>query len=79
MDQIGNLIEEYPTAFSLFCATLGSFFTAFGLILMKIATIRAERKNTNAFVQKDYLIGLFIVLFGQVFTARKLPSSYLTK
>jgi len=60
----GDWIEAYPTAFSLFCATLGSFFTAFGLIVMKIATMRAEKTNGNAFTRKDYLSGLFIVLFG---------------
>ena len=57
-------IDEYPVAFSLFCATLGSFFTAFGLILMKKATMKSETNGSNAFTQKDYLFGLFIVLFG---------------
>jgi hypothetical protein len=50
---------------SLFCATLGSFFTAFGLILMKISTIKAEAKNEeNPFYRKDYLFGLIIVILA---------------
>ena len=51
---------------ALLCATGGSFFTAFGLILMKIATIKAEgtSSETNPFTRGDYLFGLIIVILA---------------
>jgi uncharacterized membrane protein len=74
MTLFSEFVSGHPMMVSLLCATLGSFFTAFGLILMKIATIKAEgtESEKNPMMRKDYLFGLIIVILAQAFNAMAL-------
>ena len=47
---------------ALTCSTIGSFFTALGLITMKISNIKIEKnKNLSTMVQPMWLLGLLFM------------------
>ena len=57
---------------ALIFSTSGSFCTALGLILMKIANIKVEKtKNKWAILQVEWIIGLVFMALSQTLNACK--------
>ena len=57
---------------ALIFATSGSFCTALGLIIMKIANIKVEKDNNMiAVLQIEWLIGIFVMALGLTFNGCK--------
>ena len=58
--------------FPLICSIGGSFFTASGLISMKIGNIRVEDKPDKiAFLQPWWIFGVFLLILSLVFNGGK--------
>ena len=57
---------------ALIFSTSGSFFTASGLIAMKVANIKIEKKKSERVIfQKEWLLGLFFMWCGLTLNACK--------
>ena len=46
---------------ALIFSTVGCFFTATGLIVMKIANIKNEKNHKLVFLQPEWLLGLVLI------------------